>query len=70
MDLPPGWHYTPMVPASRCEHCGHEERGTPGSLRAPSGRWWPLVGNSSAAQERKMVAAIIEAHPDDAARAG
>lgn len=60
--VPEGWVYDRTRPEQTCVACGHVIALRPGTLRSPSGREWPLVGNRSQAQERRMVAAIIEAH--------
>ena len=64
--LPDGWTYTPTdfgtLNGKRCATCGHIATPVEGRLRSPSGREWPLVGNRSAAAERQMVLAIIEAN--------
>jgi hypothetical protein len=70
MNLPNGWRYTPRVPAKQCSACGHREPEQPAMLYSPSGgQEWVLVGNTSAAQEREMVSAIVKAnsYPGDEA---
>lgn len=63
--LPKGWHYTPTEPEETCQTCGHTTDLKTGTLRAPSGRTWPLVGSKGGAQEREMVKAIVAAHPSE-----
>ena len=64
--LPEGWRYTPTdfgtLNGVRCPTCGHIAQPVEGSLRSPSGREWPLVGNRTPAAERQMVRAIVEAN--------
>lgn len=60
--LPEGWVHVPTKPETRCDSCGHTEPARPGTLRAPDGRSWPLIGNSGKGQERQMVKAIIDGH--------
>lgn len=62
--LPEGWDYTPTRKASSPKTKGDRLPDVPGTLRRRAdGRTWPLIGNSSASQERKMVEAIIDANP-------
>lgn len=62
LKLPEGWIYKPRKLPKMCKHCHHIQPEVAGELQSPSGRIWPLVGNNSAAQEREMVKAIVEAH--------
>lgn len=61
--LPEGWAYTPTQREAVCPGCGHRSPEVPGNLRRRSdGRTWPLIGNKSASQERKMVESIVAAN--------
>lgn len=62
LKLPCGWRYTPSEKAKTCAECGHTQPEKPGSLVSPSGREWPLIGNSGPRQEREMVEAIVAAN--------